>query len=303
MKLPELPAGKLSRVGAYLELARPRQYVKNGLLWLPLFFGHKLLVLEAVKPTMVAFLVFCLAASSVYACNDLLDVAEDRHHPLKSRRPLARGALSPRQAAGWGLMLLALSLSLAGTLLPREFLLWLGAYLALNLAYAILLKHFALLDIVCIALGFVLRVMAGGVAAAVPVSHWLVIMTFLLALFLALGKRRDDLLLAAAGTNPRRSTGGYSLEFISTAMAVMAAVTIVAYLLYTLSAETIARHGGRQLYLTSFWVVLGFLRFLQLTLVQQQSASPTLALWRDGFLKTVVLGWLVHWYLVLYVGG
>jgi len=225
---------------------------------------------------------------------------EDRQHPLKSRRPLARGALSPRQAAGLSLLLLALALALAAVFLPTEFLLWLGVYLALNLGYCLLLKHFALLDIVCIALGFVGRVLAGGVAAAVPVSHWLVIVTFLLALFLALAKRRDDLLLAAAGANPRRSTGGYSREFISTAMAIMAAVTIVAYLLYTLSADTLARHGTRHLYLTSFWVVLGFLRFLQLTFVEERSGSPTLTLWQDVFLQAVILAWLANWYFLLY---
>ncbi len=143
--------------------------------------------------------------------------------------------------------------------------------------------------------------MAGGVAAAVPVSHWLVIMTFLAALFLALAKRRDDLLLAATGYNPRRSTGGYSLEFIATAMAVMAAVTIVAYVLYTVSPETLAKHGCQHLYLTAFWVVLGFLRFAQLTLVRQESGSPTLVLWRDRFLQAVVAGWLINWLVVLYV--
>jgi len=288
---------------ALLQLARPQHYVKNGFVWLPVFFGYKMLDLAALWSTWWTFATFCLLASSVYVANDLRDLEEDRRHPVKCRRPLASGVVSPRQA----LVFLALLLASAG-ILALAFLapqVWgiLGLYLLLNLAYSFLLKHLAIVDVVIIALGFVLRVYAGGLAAQVPVSHWIVTMTFLLAVFLALAKRRDDLLLASQGHHTRKSIDGYSLEFVSTGMAVMASVIIVAYLLYTMSPETIRKHGTDQLYLTGFWVVVGLLRFLQITFVEQESGSPTGLIVKDLFLQVVVILWMVSFFLLSYFGS
>jgi len=293
----------LNKAKLYLELARPHQFVKNGFVWLPIFFGSKLNDMWALKQTLIAFVAFCLAAGGVYVLNDLKDIQEDRQHPAKRNRPLASGAIPPRGAVIFmaGLLLLA---TLAGSLLSQpDFLAILGAYLLLNVAYSFFLKHRAIIDVVCIALGFVLRVLAGGVAAAVPISHWIVIMTFLLAIFLALAKRRDDLLLTAEGQGARRAIDGYSLEFVSISMAVMAAVTIVAYILYTMSPETIQKHGTDQLYLTSFWVVLGLLRYLQLTLVENQSASPTKILFQDWVLQATLILWILSFFFLLYNFG
>ena len=293
----------LNNAKLYLQLTRPHQYVKNGFVWLPIFFGVKLGDLWAVEQTLIAFAAFCLAAGGVYVLNDLKDIEEDRRHPTKKNRPLASGAIPPRGAVIFmaGLLLLA---ALAGSLLPKpDFLLILGAYLLLNVAYSFSLKHQAIIDVVCIALGFILRVLAGGVAAAVPVSHWIVIMTFLLAIFLALGKRRDDLLLAAEDQNARRSIDGYNLEFVSTSMAVMVAVIIVAYILYTVSPETIQKHGTDRLYLTGFWVVVGLLRYLQLALVENRTASPTKILLQDRFLQTVLTLWIISCFFLLYNFG
>jgi len=287
----------------YLQLARPHQFVKNGFVWLPIFFGAKLGDIGALEQTLIAFAAFCCAAGGVYVLNDLKDIEEDRGHPTKRNRPLASGAIPPRGAVIFmaGLLVLA---ALAGALLPKpDFLLILGAYLILNVAYSFFLKHQAIIDVVCLALGFVLRVLAGGVAAAVPVSHWIIIMTFLLALFLALAKRRDDLLLAAEGQSARRSIDGYSLEFVSTSMAVMAAVIIVAYILYTVSPETIQKHGTDRLYLTGIWVVVGLLRYLQLALVENCTASPTKILLQDRFLQTVLALWILSFFFLLYNFG
>ena len=178
----------------------------------------------------------------------------------------------------------------------------LGSYLVLNLIYSFNLKHLAVLDVFCIALGFVLRVYAGGVAAGVVISHWLVALTFLLALFLALGKRRDDLLQTNAGNSVRKSLDGYNLEFVGLAMGVMAAVIIVAYFLYTISPDTIARHGTDQLYLTSFWVILGLLRYFQITLVEERSGSPTIIFLKDTFLQITIIFWLLSFFLLHYLG-
>jgi decaprenyl-phosphate phosphoribosyltransferase len=293
----------LNEAKVYLQLARPHQFVKNGFVWLPIFFGLKLGDLRALEQTLIAFAAFCLAAGGVYVLNDLKDIQEDRRHPTKKNRPLASGAIPPRRAMIFMAVLLLLA-AWAGTLLPKpDFLSILGAYLLLNVAYSFFLKHQAIIDVVCIALGFVLRILAGGVAAVVPVSHWIVIMTFLLAVFLALAKRRDDLLLATAGHSARRSMDGYSLEFVSVSMAVMAAVIIVAYLLYTVSPDTIQKHGTNQLYLTGFWVVVGLLRYLQIALVENRTGSPSKIFLQDHFLQAVLSLWILSCFFLLYNFG
>lgn len=290
----------LNKAKLYLQLARPHQYVKNGFIWLPIFFALKMGDIEALEQTLIAFVAFCLAASGVYVLNDLKDIQEDRRHPTKKNRPLASGAL-PRWRAAVFMTSLLLLAALTGSLLSKpDFLLILGAYLLLNVAYSFFLKHQVIIDLVCIAMGFVLRVLAGGVAAAVPISHWIVIMTFLLAIFLALAKRRDDLLLATEGQSARSSIDGYSLEFVSVSMAVMAAVIIVAYILYTVSPDTIQKHGTDQLYLTGFWVVLGLLRYLQIALVENRTASPTKILLQDRFLQAVLMLWILSFFFLMY---
>jgi decaprenyl-phosphate phosphoribosyltransferase len=291
------------KVAAYLQLARPHQFVKNGFVWLPIFFGGKLGNLWALEQTLKAFAAFCFAAGGIYVLNDLKDIEENRAHPTKKNRPLASGAVAPRGALIFMAGLLALA-ALAGSLLPKpDFLCILGAYLILNVAYSFFLKHHAIVDVVCIALGFVLRVLAGGVAAAVPISHWIIIMTFLLAIFLALAKRRDDLILVSGGQDARHSIDGYNIEFVSVSMAVMAAVIIVAYILYTVSPDTIQKHGTDRLYLTGLWVVVGMLRYLQLTLVENRSGSPTKILLQDRFLQTVLTLWILSFFFLLYNFG
>lgn len=294
---------ELNKLKALVQLARPHQYLKNGFIFLPLFFGHRLHDLQALIPAGWAFAAFCLGASSVYIINDLHDVEEDRQHPVKKLRPLAAGILT-RQEAGWlaaGFMVL--SLAVAWLFLGPGFLLPLGAYVLLNLVYSYGLKHLAIIDVVCIAVGFVLRVYAGGLAADIPPSHWLVLMTFLLALFLALAKRRDDLLLTVNGPQVRRNLDGYSLEFVSLSMVLMAAVVIVSYILYTVSPEVVAKHGTNDVYLTTIWVIMGLLRYMQITFVEQRSGSPTLVLLKDSFLQVIILLWLLSFYLIFYVFG
>jgi 4-hydroxybenzoate polyprenyltransferase len=292
----------MAKLSEYIKLARPNHYVKNGFVWIPLFFGHKLNDFHAVIHTFWAFFAFCLTASVVYVLNDLLDVQEDRQHPVKKLRPIVSGAITAKQAILFLLTLLALAITVSFIFLPQNLLFILTAYLFLNLAYSFSLKHVAVIDVVCIATGFVLRVFAGGIAVGVPVSHWLVIMVFLLAIFLALAKRRDDLVLNAQGhNNARRSLHNYNMDFVSHSMVAMTSITIVSYILYTVSPEVVAKHGTNKLYLTTFWVVIGFLRYMQITFVQQKSGSPTTILLKDFFLQIVIVLWLISLYLLLYV--
>ena len=291
----------MARLSAYVKLARPKQYVKNGFVWIPLFFGLKLNDLQAVLYTFWAFVAFCLTASAVYVLNDLVDVQEDRKHPVKKLRPIASGAITFSQASVFLLTLLMLAITLSFVFLPQNLLFILMAYLFLNLAYSSSLKHIAVIDIVCIAVGFVLRVFAGGIAADVWVSHWLILMAFLLAIFLALAKRRDDLILNAQGHNVRKCLHNYNLEFVSHSMVAMTSITIVSYILYTVSPEVVEKHGTNELDLTTFWVIIGFLRYMQITFVHQNSGSPTAVLLKDLFMQIIIALWLITFYLLLYV--
>ncbi len=287
---------------AFVQLARPHQYLKNGFVWLPLFFGHKLHDPAALLHTGAAFAAFSLTASAVYAFNDLMDVQEDRNHPKKKNRPLARGALARTDATGFIIACAAFSVGLSLFSLPIEFLAILLMYMVLNLTYSKFLKRMAVTDVICISIGFVLRVTAGGYAADVAISRWIIIMTFLLALFLSLAKRRDDLVLSENGVQMRTSLSGYNLEFVSSAMMVMASVIIVAYIMYAVSPEIIQKHRSGNLYLTTFWVIAGLLRYMQITFVERQSGSPTQVLLKDRFLQAVVVLWVLSFYLFLYVG-
>ena len=290
----------MSKTSAYLQLIRPHQYIKNGFIWLPLFFGYQSSNPRSVVLTAYAFAGFCLLSSAVYVINDLKDVQDDRRHPVKKHRPLAAGTISRWQAVVLLGVLLGLASGLALVLIPTPAKAVMGAYLLLNLAYTYKLKHIPIVDIVCIAMGFVLRVLAGGESGAIPISPWIVIMTFLLALFLALAKRKDDLLLADQGHQVRKAIDGYNAAFISLAMGIMASVIIVAYLMYAVSPEIIAKHGTHNLYITAIWVILGLLRYLQITFVEEKSGSPTRVLLGDRLLQGIIALWLVHFFVLLY---
>lgn len=283
-----------------VRLARPHQYLKNLFVFLPLFFGWRLAQPSAVYGALTAFAVFCLAASAVYVFNDLRDIPQDRQHPTKKNRPIAAGTVSPALAWWYMAALAGAALALTPFVPGRAFAGILLAYLAINLAYSLGVKHLSIVDLMCIAIGFVLRIFAGGAASGVTPSHWIVIMTFLLALFMGLAKRRDDLLLAACGSKTRKCLDGYSLEYVSLCMAVMGGVVIVSYILYTLSPDVMAKHGTDQLYLTSLWVVAAMLRYMQITFVEQKSGSPTQVLLRDAFIQVCIALWMLSFYVLLF---
>jgi 4-hydroxybenzoate polyprenyltransferase len=288
----------MNKLTAYIRLIRLHQYLKNGFIGLPLLFANQLTNPKALFPTIVSFIAFCLLASAVYIFNDIRDVNEDRNHPLKKNRPIASGSVPVKKAAFLSVLLILVSFVLSLSCLPLSVSYLMAGYLLLNISYSLYLKHWPIIDIVSIALGFVLRIFVGGEAAQIPISLWIVIMTFLLALFLALAKRKDDFMLLNQGHQIRKSIDGYNAEFISLAMGVMASVTIVAYILYTVSPSVVALHG-EYMYTTGFWVICGLLRYLQITFVEQKSGSPTLILLKDRLLQTIVLLWLINAYVLL----
>jgi 4-hydroxybenzoate polyprenyltransferase len=286
---------------ALLKLMRPEQWTKNLFLFVPLFFAGRLFQTELWARSVLGFVAFSLLASAVYVLNDWKDRESDRLHPTKRHRPLASGAVNETVA---GLLFGSLVLGsgvMAYVLGIVSFAAILGGYFILNLAYTLRLKEVPLLDISLIALGFLLRVWGGGQLAGVEISHWLVIMTFLLALFLAIAKRRDDvLLMERTGQEMRKSIAGYSLPFVNTSMAVMASVVVVAYIQYTVSPDIQQKFHTNKLYLTVFFVVIGVLRYLQLALVFERSGSPTRVLLADRFTQLLLVGWLATFYLILY---
>lgn len=285
-----------------IRLCRPHQYLKNTFVFAPLFFAQRFTDLTALKTTFFAALAFCLAASSIYILNDLRDVEDDRKHPTKCKRPLASGEVSTQAGIALGSVLLVFGLSLAAFVNRNVFML-LGFYLIMNLAYSIGLKKLSLVDVSVIAVGFVIRLYVGGAACEVPLSKWIVVITFLLALFLALAKRRDDVILAVKGHGVMRaSIGGYNKEFLSTTMAMITAVVCVAYIMYCLSDEVVARIGSENLFFTAFFVLMGFLRYLQITLVEEQSGSPTRVVMKDRAIQVIILGWVATFGAIIYGG-
>jgi len=255
--------------------------------------------LVAIRIT-IGVICFSLTASVVYIINDIKDVEEDRLHPEKKHRPFAANTITVNAGIFLAIILLITSMAVSYWLEPR-FLLVVAVYFILNLSYSLRLKHVPLLDISIIAVGFVLRVVGGGVIPDIYVSHWILLMTFLLALFLGLAKRRDDVkIFMESGKKMRKSVDGYNLEFINTAMSLMGGVTIVAYIMYTLSDDVVKRLGDN-LYLTSLFVILGILRYLQITFVQERSGNPTKILLKDIFIQLILIGFVLSFGALLYM--
>lgn len=281
-----------------IKLIRPKEWSKNVFLLLPAFFATKVSLLWQSVRLWEAFVAFCLAASSIYVLNDIMDVNKDKLHPEKSKRPIASGALRIEIALSIGLVCLSLSLFLGYVSSVNHYII---AYLGVNILYSIWLKHIPLLDITIISVGFILRVLCGGEASGVFVSKWLILMTFLLSMCLALGKRRDELIVSANGEkNIRPALVGYNLEFINMGLVFMAVTTVICYIMYSVSEDVVTRLQTDKIYLTSFFVIIGLLRFLQISMVYQKSGSPTNILLKDRFMQWVLVGWAISFSVIIY---
>ena len=280
-------------------LARPEHWVKNLFLLLPAFFGARLTEVEILVSALLGFVSFSLTASAVYVLNDLVDAPQDRNHPDKCQRPIASGEISQQQGILIGAVLLISGFLMAYFLRP-EMLIFSVLYFLVNVAYSLSLKHFAIMDVSLIGLGFLLRVLAGGAVTGVAVSHWLIVLTFLLALILGFAKRRGEYVVAMGENNFRKALEGYNLPFLDMSIVVCSTVAVVAYLMYCFSPEVTTRIGSDKIYYTAFFVVVGVLRYLQLTLVFGKTESPTRALLRDTFLQVVLLAWIGSFAWLIY---
>lgn len=291
-----------SSLFAYVWLARPRQWVKNAFLVLPLFLTPDRAVdLTAWLAVGLGVLAFCLASSGVYVFNDWADRTADQYHPEKRHRPLAAGLISPVSALVYcGLLwIAAAAIGLQLYRVSALFPLILVGYIAINLLYSLRLKHTAILDVLLISAGFVLRVEAGAALIGVAPSVWIMLLTGLLALLLALGKRRDDLVRDLNSAH-RGALNGYNKTFLDTAVAMVLGALLVGYLIYTADAAVQEKYQTTQLHWTSPFVLLGILRYLQILFVEEKSGSPTDILLRDRMIQAAVLGWAASFAWLVY---
>ena len=279
---------------------RPEQWTKNLIVFAALLFGQKLLDVEAVARTVAAFAVFCVLSGVVYLVNDLFDQEADRLHPTKRFRPIASGELSPGAAVTWALVLGSAALGVAAWLGP-VFAMVAAAYLLLFVLYSRWLKHIVIVDVMSIAIGFVLRTVAGAAVISVPVSDWLLVCTVLLALFLGLSKRRHELtLLADNATGHRRILDEYNPYLLDQMIGVVTASTLMAYIIYCTSQETIERFGTRNLVLTVPLPIYGILRYLYLVHRRDGGGNPSELLITDRPLLICVALWGLVTTLVIY---
>ncbi|MBT4730473.1 decaprenyl-phosphate phosphoribosyltransferase [Candidatus Woesearchaeota archaeon] len=284
-----------------LKLIRPHQYIKNLFIFAPLFFVGQIANVELFLNLVVTFIAFSISASAIYILNDFQDIEEDRQHPEKKYRPLASGAISKKTAIVLMNTFFIVGISLMATL-SLQALVILCLYIALNFGYSFYFKRIAILDVTIISIGFVLRLFVGSAVIEIPLSMWIVIMTFLLSLFLALAKRRDDVLLFInTGKKMRKAIGGYNLQFIDGAMMIMASVVIVSYILYTTSIDVFQSAQSEYLYLTALFVILGIMRYLQIAFIESDSGSPTKIIFNDKFIQVTILAWILSFVWIIYL--
>jgi len=290
-----------STLRALVETLRPQQWVKNGFIFAALIFSQSLTRWDRCRQVMLATLVFCMVSSAVYVLNDILDASEDRHHPLKRLRPIASGRLSATTAGIVGAILGCCGL-IGAWRLNTSFFGVVVAYLALNVLYSTFLKRVLLIDVFIVAAGFVFRVIGGGLVIHVAISPWLIVCTTLLALFIALSKRRHELvMLGRRASDHRAILADYSPYFLDQLISIVTASTVVTYALYTLSPDVQSKFPGKRLEMTIPFVLFGIFRYLHLIHHRDQGGNPTRSLFTDPVLLSVVLFWAASVILIIYL--
>lgn len=290
---------------AYFKLLRVEQWVKNLFVFIPLFFSGKIFETTQLFETIFSFIIFSFTASSIYIINDYSDIESDRVHPEKCRRPLASGAISVGRAK---LILVGLVISTIGLIISLsdvfgynvlKFGAVISSYFVMNLAYTFRLKHIAIVDISIIAVGFVLRVLAGGYATGIVVSQWAIILTFVLALVLAVGKRRGELVNTQLSGNTRKALDGYNIQFADIVLSISVTLAIVSYIMFVISPETQKEFTNKVFY-TFIFVIFAFLRYLQQTLVYNRTESPTKMIYKDRYIQVVLALWGFAFLILIY---
>lgn len=283
----------------YLKLMRVEQYIKNVFVFAPLFFDSQFQNIDNLLKVIFAFFCFCIASSSIYILNDYFDINEDKNHPQKSSRPIASGSISIKNGMLLMFLLMALTI-ITSWIISHELFMVIFSYIILNFLYSKWLKHIAILDVNIIAIGFILRIIAGSVVSNIVPSIWILLITYLLALFLGISKRRTDVVLAENGKDVRKNIEGYNLVFIDTILGILSSIIIVSYIFYCISPEIQLHYHSNLLYLSIIFVVNGIFRYLKLVFVDQSTYSPTKIVLKDRFIQITILGWLLLMSYLLY---
>ncbi len=299
----ELVGHKGLSLTAYLKLIRPRQWVKNLFVFLPLTFARELFHFAAVYDTFKAFVAFSFVASAVYIVNDITDVAADRAHPQKRSRPIAAGSVSIVE----GYVLAGVLLALAAFVvvgMDVRFVLILCSYFLINLAYSFKLKNIVLLDVFVIAAGFMMRVIGGAYAIPVEVSSWLVLCTLFISLFLGFAKRRSELVMAKdAAFVERKVLERYRVSFLDQMLTIAAAGTVISYALYTVAPRTLQAFGTEKLIYTTVFVIYGIFRYLYLIHTTNSTDNPTNAVTSDWPILITASLWVLVCISLIYFHG
>ena len=281
---------------SFLQLIRIKQWIKNFVIFLPVFFAGNKIEYSIYINLIQAFIAFSFITSAVYILNDIIDREDDINHPIKKYRPIASNKIKVK-VAGFNGVLLGFFGVLYLLLFENSALVPALLYATLMILYCILFRKIAILDVLVISIGFVLRLFIGGEVASTPISIWIIIMVFLLALFISFSKRRDDLI--NNNINGRESLKHYNLSFVDTVICILVPVIIVTYILYCTSDYNILRLG-EYLYLTTLFVISGFLRYLQLVFVKNGGGDPVQLFYNDAALKVIVLSWIITFGGLLY---
>jgi len=291
-----------SRISAFISVVRPRQWIKNAFVWAPLLFSGQFTKFDLCGKAALIFVSFCIVSGAIYVINDLADRYEDKQHPLKRFRPIASGAISPGTAIIFSMVLIVVGVAVAW------YVSWSGVlivliYVVMNILYSLALKHVAIVDVMTIAAGFVLRVLGGSVAISVAPSHWLLLCTVMISLFLGFTKRRDELLAAAGqAQNSRVVLRNYNVAFLDQAISMVTSVTVLCYVLYTVDARTLQVFGTRAMLLTVPSVIYGLFRYIYIIYHLEEGEDPTSTLVRD--IPTIVnmIIWIVISLIVVICG-
>jgi 4-hydroxybenzoate polyprenyltransferase len=290
------------KVYSLLALMRPYQWFKNIFVLAPLLFSHEFIHLHSCLRAILAFISFCIISSAIYTINDLCDVHEDQQHPIKKLRPIASGAVSSLVAVVFSIILIGLSLTLAWYI-DFYVVMFILLYTVIHIAYSLALKCIPILDVMAIAAGFVLRILSGCAAISVVPSHWLVICTMMISLFLGFTKRRAELL--SIGIQTRNSRGvleDYSIAFIDQAIAMVTSATIVCYTLYTVDTQTVELFGTQAMLVTVPSVIYGLLRYIYIIYHLEKGEDPSRTLIHDIPMIINLMIWIVASLLVVTYG-
>jgi decaprenyl-phosphate phosphoribosyltransferase len=289
----------ISKIIKYFQLARLNNWTKNLIIFSPLFFAGRVSNIILLQQSLIAFVSFSFLTSSIYILNDYMDLEQDRIHPSKKNRPLVSGKVPIAHAGAMAIVLLIVGLGIIFQLSIDTFFVSLS-YVIIMVAYCLVFRKMALVDIGIIATGFVIRLYVGSTVTGIPNSMWIIIMIFLLALFISLAKRRDDLTrLAINEANARESLNGYNITLVDSLIIVLVPIIIVSYILYCTADENITRVGNN-LYLTSVFVFFGFVRYLQLIFVKKLGGDPMKLLYRDAGIQLVLILWITSFAWILY---